>query len=470
VRYDSLYFAFFLAFVWLAFVMLPWRGWILLAASIAFYSAAGVRDSLLAAAIILSNYAFQFPIQRDRRWLYPALLVDFGCLAYFKYRVFLATAVGFDIFTQDIVIPLGISFYIFQLSAFLIDIARGRAQPFRSLARFALFKLFFSQLVAGPITRWRQFGPQVHRLFDGKLAIRTRWIGLGLGLCLLGLVKKVVFADSIGPVVDTIFREGPAGSAAAWLGVWLFTFQIYFDFSGYSDIAIGSAYLFGIRLPWNFATPFLASSIAQFWQRWHMTLTSYLRDYVFVPLADVRIASRRYRVSQHFLAMTLTMTLCGLWHGANFTFVIWGALQGVAMVFATLWSRYLRAPPAWAGWAATFAFCVTASVFFRSPSVAYAFEYLATMFSFRAGWPAAEVNTASGWHIPADGLGGVLIVAGCLALLALHWLEAQLFTRRAFVLLRKADGTVLRAFFAAAAIWLLMLPKAQDNPFIYFRF
>jgi alginate O-acetyltransferase complex protein AlgI len=470
VRYDSLYFAFFLATVWLAFALLPWRGWILLAASIAFYAAAGMRDSMLAAVVILSNYGFQFLIARDRRWLYGALLLDFGCLAYFKYRVFLATTVGFDVFTQDIVIPLGISFYIFQLSAFLIDISRGRAQPFHSLARFALFKLYFSQLVAGPITRWRQFGPQVHRLFDGKLYVRSRLVGLGLGLCLLGLVKKVVLADSIGPIVDAIFREGPAGSAAAWLGAWLFTFQIYFDFSGYSDIAIGSAYLFGIRLPRNFATPFLAPSIAQFWQRWHMTLTSYLRDYVFIPLADLRMVSRRYRVPQHFFAMILTMALCGLWHGANFTFVVWGALQGIAIVLATIWSRNFRAPPAVIGWAATFAFCVVTAVFFRSPNLRYAFDYLGTMFGLHGGFPALPDQAAAAWQLPVDSAGGLLIVTGCLALLALHWLEARVTTLRAAMFLWRLDGTCLRAVFAGAALWLLLLPKVQDNPFIYFRF
>jgi len=470
VRYDTLYFAFFLALVWLAFLLLPWRGWILLAASVLFYAVAGLRDSVLAAVIILSNYAFQFPIQRDRRWLYPALLIDFGCLAYFKYRVFLTSAVGFDVFTHDIVIPLGISFYIFQLSAFLIDIAHGKAQPFRSLARFALFKLFFSQLVAGPITRWRQFGPQVHRLFDGKLAIRSSLIGLGLGLCLLGLVKKVLFADSIAPTVDAIFRDGPADSAAAWLGAWLFMFQIYFDFSGYSDIAIGSAYLFGIRLPINFATPLLASSIAQFWQRWHITLASYLRDYVFIPLADTKWTTRRHRIAQHFLAIIATMALCGLWHGANFTFVIWGALQGAAMVFATLWSRRFRPPPAWTGWAATFAFCVMASVFFRSPNVGYAFHYLGTMFSFGDASDASAEQAPHGWHLPSDAITALLITAGCLALLAMHWLEAKLFTRRALVLILRFDGIFLRALFAGAALWLLLLPKAQDNPFIYFRF
>jgi alginate O-acetyltransferase complex protein AlgI len=183
MSYDSLYFAFFLAVVWLAFQLLPRQGWILLVASVVFYAAAGLRDSVLAAAIILLNYGLQFPIVRDRRWLYLALIINFGCLAYFKYRVFLADAAGSNLFTGEIIIPLGISFYVFQLSAFLIDITRRRAQPFVSLPRFALFKLFFGQLIAGPIMRWRQFGPQVNRLFDGKPSLRGhRFVGLGLGL------------------------------------------------------------------------------------------------------------------------------------------------------------------------------------------------------------------------------------------------------------------------------------------------
>jgi alginate O-acetyltransferase complex protein AlgI len=174
MSYDTFYFALFLAATWAAFVVLPWRGYVLLLASIGFYAVAGLRDSLLAIAVILVNYAFQFAIMRDRRWLYCALVLNIGCLAYFKYRVFLATAAGFDVFTH-LVIPLGISFYIFQLTAFLIDLSRGRAKPFYSLPRFALFKLFFGQLVAGPIMRWRQFGPQVHRLFDGTLPRDRAW-------------------------------------------------------------------------------------------------------------------------------------------------------------------------------------------------------------------------------------------------------------------------------------------------------
>ncbi len=220
MSYDTFYFALFLAVTWAAFAVLPWRGYVLLLASIGFYAVAGLRDSLLAAAVILVNYAFQFAIMRDRRWLYGALVLNIGCLAYFKYRVFLETAAGLDVFAQHLVIPLGISFYIFQLTAFLIDLSRGRAKPFYSLPRFALFKLFFGQLVAGPIMRWRQFGPQIHRLFDGTLPQR-RLLGIALGLCLVGLIKKVVFADALAPFVETIFHNGPASAAAAWLGIFL---------------------------------------------------------------------------------------------------------------------------------------------------------------------------------------------------------------------------------------------------------
>jgi len=462
VSYDSLYFAFFLAAVWVLFDLLPWRGAILLLASIVFYAAAGPRDSAIAAAVILANYGFQFAIVRERRWLSVALAANFGCLAYFKYRVFLAGAAGSELFGGAIVIPLGISFYVFQLSAFMIDISRGRALPFASLPRFALFKLFFGQLVAGPIMRWREFGPQVNALFDRKPSRPgRRLIGLGLALCLLGLAKKLLLADSIAPFADTIFREGPQNAAAAWLGAWLFAFQIYFDFSGYSDIALGLGHIFGLRLARNFDTPFCAASIQALWQRWHMTLTRFLRDYVFVPLADMRLPGRRHRMVQHFGAMVLTMTLCGLWHGAGWNFVVWGALQGVGMVGEALWQRNLPTPPAWAGWALTFMFFLVTLVFFRADDVGSALSYLGTI---------AGTGGSGAAGVPADGFGGLAVAAACAALIALHRGEAALFTRRATRLVLRADGLFLRALLAGLALWLLILPKAQENPFIYFRF
>ena len=455
MSYDTLYFALFLTAVWLAFDRLPWRGWILLAASIVFYAAAGPRDSLLAAAIILVNFAFQFLILRDRLWLYLALVIDFGCLAYFKYRVFLASAAGVDLFTQKIVIPLGISFYIFQLSAFLIDLARGRALPFYSLARFALFKLFFGQLIAGPIMRWRQFGPQVHALFEGKLARRDRLIGLGLGLCLLGLIKKVVFADSLSPFVDSVFRDGPADIYAAWFGIWLFGFQIYFDFSGYSDIAIGLGYLFGLRLAFNFRQPYLTRTPQAFWRHWHITLSQWIRDYLYVPLGGHR-GSHLRQIS----VLVAVMGLAGLWHGANWTFVAWGiAWAAVILVWRFAGEALARLGPA--EWLLMLVVTMVLWTFFRAANFGAAISYLGTLFG------AGGMGSA---RLPSDGAGGVLILAVCLGLLALHWLEAQLFTRRALSTLRRLDGPFLRAFFAGSAIWLLLLPKTESNPFIYFRF
>jgi D-alanyl-lipoteichoic acid acyltransferase DltB (MBOAT superfamily) len=358
----------------------------------------------------------------------------------------------------DTALPLGISFYSFQALAYHIDIVRHRNAPARSFPEFLLFKAFFPQLIAGPIVRPNQTLPQIQRIFDNKWR-RHRLLVFGLGLIVLGLVKKVVLADSLAPVVDDIFYARPSSAYFAWLGAVLFMFQIYFDFSGYSDIAIGSAYLLGVRLPRNFATPFLAPNIQQLWQRWHITLTLFLRDYVFLPLADMRIAARRYRVAQHFCAMVLTMALCGLWHGAGWNFVLWGALQGIAMVFAALWSRYLRSPPAAIGWAATIIFFVTTLVFFRSPNLDYAFNYLGTMLSFGGGWPAVD-DAAPPWQV----------AAGVAALFALHWVEFRLQETSVLRVMRRVEGPLSRGFLTGLALLLILIPVTNMNPFIYFRF
>jgi len=453
MSYDTLYFALFLAVTWAAFAVLPWHGPVLLAASIAFYAVAGIRDSALAATVILVNYGFQFLILRNRRWLYPALVFNIGVLAYFKYRVFLETAAGLDVF-QHLVIPLGISFYIFQLSAFLIDLSRGRAQPFYSLPRFALFKLFFGQLVAGPIMRWRQFGPQIHRLFDGTLPPR-RLIGIALGLCLVGLVKKVVFADSLAPIVETIFHNGPRDAAAAWLGIFLFSSQVYFDFSGYSDIALGLGYLFGLRLAVNFRQPFAALTPQDFWRRWHITLSFWIRDYLFTPLARLK----RSRAWQE-IALVIALALAGLWHGANWTFIVWGVGWGLAILLWHAVGHHLS-PLGKAQWPLTFGIWLVLLVFFRSSDVAAALRYIATMFDGRSAGTAP---------LPDDGAGGALIALGCGGLMALHWTEGYLHTQRTVLLMRRLEGPLLRALLAGLAFWLLLLPKVQENPFIYFRF
>jgi D-alanyl-lipoteichoic acid acyltransferase DltB (MBOAT superfamily) len=342
----------------------PWPALMLIVASLLFYAAAGPLDMIVFLAAVTINWLIQIAVPADRRRIWVAIIVNVGLIGYFKYRNMLLGELGLVGSYVDSALPLGISFYSFQALAYHIDVVRGRNGPARSFPEFFLFKAFFPQLIAGPIVRPSQTLPQIQRVFDGKWR-RHRLLTFGLGLIVLGLTKKVVLADSLAPVVDDIFFARPDSAYLAWLGAILFTFQIYFDFSGYSDIAIGSAYLLGVRLPQNFATPFLAASIQQLWQRWHITLTQFLRDYLFIPLADMRVVARRYRIVQHFCAIVFTMTLCGLWHGAGWNFVLWGALQGVAMVFAALWSRHLPSPPVLIGWAATILFFVTTLVFFR---------------------------------------------------------------------------------------------------------
>ncbi len=454
MSYDTLYFAAFLAVVWIGFRVFPWGGWVLLAASIVFYSVAGLRDAILATSLILLNYGFQFLILRNPRWLLVILTINFACLAYFKYRVVLATSAGINFYTGDVVIPLGISFYVFQLSAFMVDIKRKTALPFYSLPRFALFKLFFGQLVAGPIMRWRQFGWQVNQAFDGTLR-QHRLLGLGLALCLLGLTKKIVFADSFAPIVDTIFREGPATPSVAWLGAWLFGFQIYFDFSGYSDIALGIAYLFGMRLALNFRQPYLSRTPQEFWQRWHITLSRWIRDYLYIPLGGNRGGKLRAA------AVLLTvMGLAGLWHGANWTFMVWGIGWGILIMIWRLGGEQIARVPA-LPWLVTVASAFLLWVFFRAPDTALAISYVGTMFGAR---------TSGSAQLPNDNLGGLLILAGCLALVLLHWLEARLFSVRIALLFRRFDGPLLRGLLIGLSLWLLLLPKASDAPFIYFRF
>src|SRR5215467_13104247 len=425
----------------------PWRALMLIVASLIFYAAAGPFDMGVFLGAVILNWRVQVAVPADRRRIVAAVIVNVGLIGYFKYRNMLLGDVNVTGSFVNTALPLGISFYSFQALAYHIDVVRGRNPPARSFPEFLLFKAFFPQLIAGPIVRPNQTLPQIQRIFDNKWR-RHRLLVFGLGLIVLGLVKKVALADSLAPVVDDIFHAQPSSAYFAWLGAVLFMFQIYFDFSGYSDIAIGSAYLLGIRLPRNFATPFLASSIQELWQRWHITLTLFLRDYVFLPLADMRLVARRYRVMQHFAAIVLTMALCGLWHGAGWNFVVWGALQGIGIVFAALWSRYLPSPPPPVGWAATITFFVVTLVFFRSPNLGYAFDYLDTMLSFRGGWPTAADDAAPPWQV----------MVGIGALFILHWAEFRLQRTEVLLALRRLDGPVMRGLLAGLSVLLILLP------------
>jgi len=352
----------------------------------------------------------------------------------------------------EVIVPVGISFYTFEAINYTVDVYRGKCRAAHDLTHFMLFVLIFPHLVAGPIVRARGFLPLVAR--------RKHWSWLrantGVLLVLMGVVKKMAIADRIAMYVDPVFAD-PASFATAtlWLALVAYAIQIYCDFSGYSDIALGLAHLLGYHLAQNFNMPLVAPSIAEFWKRWHISLSSWIRDYVFIPLGGSR--GTRW---QTYRNLVVTFTLCGMWHGAGWNFVLWGTLQGIAMVFAALWSRYLPSPPAPLGWAATITFFVVTLVFFRSPNLGYAFNYLDTMLSFRGGWPTVVDDAAPPWEV----------VAGVVGLFALHWIEFRLQQPGVLRVMRRAEGPVSRGFLSGVALLLILIPVTNVNPFIYFRF
>lgn len=280
-----------------------------------------------------------------KAWVGASIAVNMALLGTFKYWNFALTSVhdGASLFGHDLQVPLhhlalpvGISFYTFETMSYTIDVYRGHIKPARSLLDFVLFISFFPKLVAGPIVRAADFLPQI----AGEPTLRRHQVSEGLFLIGTGLVKKVVFANYIGVnMVDRVFRNPDLyTSAETIVGLYAFTLQMFCDFSGYTDLARGSAKLFGLELNENFDRPYTATSIAEFWRRWHMTLSTWLRDYLYYPLGGSKVGGARA-----YFNLWLTMFLIGLWHGAKWTFVLYGTLQGLAMVAHRFWTRRAEA-------------------------------------------------------------------------------------------------------------------------------
>jgi D-alanyl-lipoteichoic acid acyltransferase DltB (MBOAT superfamily) len=283
---------------------------------------------------------------RARRWiLILGLVFNLGLLGYFKYAEFVvsnaALMLGQSWSVGHIVLPLAISFFTFQQITYLVDCWRDQTQP-PNLARYLLFVAFFPQLIAGPIVHHYELLPQ----FDDLAARRPRLGPLVAGLTIFfaGLFKKVVLADSIGAHADAVFDAVAMGAAVsgvdAWIGTFAFGFQIYFDFSAYSDMAIGLALMIGIRLPLNFNSPYKAANIIDFWRRWHMTLSRFLRDHLYVPLGG-----NRHGRAKQMRNILIVMVLGGLWHGAGWGFVLWGGLHGLFLVLNHVWRTFGRPLP-----------------------------------------------------------------------------------------------------------------------------
>ena len=456
MSFDNLAF-FLLAFA--AFLLsrpIRTRLWVYLLASAAFYAFAGWRDLALLAGVVGFNYCLSFRVERARGWLIAVVATDILVLAFFKYRAFLLGAgLAGDLFVGAITIPLGISFYTFQLIAYQVDVATGRVPLVRSFFQFASFALFFPQLVSGPISRAEMLSPQ-WRCIRNFRPRRLRFPGYGLLLCLQGVVKKVVLADALAPHLSAIFTLGPADAMTAWLGAFLFGFQLYFDFSGYSDIAIGVAFLLGLRLPFNFRRPFLAVGPQAFWRRWHITLSDWIRDYVFIPLAGAAPRGKAWRD----VTLVATMGLMGLWHGAGWTFIWWGVAWGMYLV---VWHG-IRDHIARLGRGAWLLHMVIVSwlwVLFRSPDMPFAGVYTKAMFG--AGVPG-------GAALADDAAGFASWIALATLCVVLHWGEERIAQPAALMRLRRLDGPVLWGFTLGVIFLLFALPKSNMNPFLYFRF
>lgn len=308
------------------------RQWILLSASLVFYSFWSVP--LVSLLIISSAIDFycgkRVAVTRDRRWVFLSLITNLGLLGYFKYVNFgigvFADAVGalginISVPTLEIILPLGISFYTFQSMSYTLDMYRGQYPPCKSFSQFALYVTFFPQLIAGPIVRANEFLLQLAK----PRRLRLVFLCQGLTLFVIGVFKKIVLADHAGVFANAIFDSpNEFTSFLALAGVFAFSFQIYFDFSAYTDMARGLGYLFGYRLPINFNRPYSALGIRDFWRRWHITLSRWLRDYLYFSLGGSRKGQMRTVAN-----VMLTMLLGGLWHGASWNFVIWGGIHGV---------------------------------------------------------------------------------------------------------------------------------------------
>jgi len=377
-----------------------WRmGWLLLA-SLVFYGYWDIRFLPLLLVSVVMNWSLARLYGRVGHPALPlaGVVANLLVIGVFKYANFFAgnlLLVAGDRFNPwDIVLPLGISFFTFQQISYLLDLRRGRA-PVYPFGHYALYVTFFPQLIAGPIVRHNelidQFG--LAPLREGAAERLSR----GLTLFLIGLVKKVVLADKLAEIATplyTLIAEGKSLSLAeAWVAAGGYTLQLYFDFSGYSDMAIGLGLLFGFTIPTNFNAPYVALSIRDFWRRWHITLSRFLRDYLYIPLGG-----NRYGLPRQIYALMVTMILGGLWHGAGWTFVLWGTWHGLGLVGNHLWEMTGLKLPRAVAWLVTMLFIIFGWVVFRSETLPQAWTMLATMTGWH-GWSLVVNDVPNRWHI-----------------------------------------------------------------------
>jgi len=472
--FNSLAFAIFLPVVLALYYILSFKGQnrMLLVASLFFYAWWDWRFLGLLALTILIDFYASHAVYRatthkaKKRWMLLSVISNVTVLVIFKYSNFFVKSfaiflskLGFAVHlpTLALVLPIGISFYTFMSMAYVIDVYRGQLKPTPHLFDFSLFVCYFPHLVAGPILRAPQLLPQLTQ----ERRIKLEQIRDGIALIVIGYVRKVVIADLLAPFVGEAFsRMDSMGSGDLIIRMYLFAIQVYGDFAGYSDIARGVSKLFGIELNLNFATPYLSQNITEHWRRWHISLSSWLRDYVYIPLGG----SRKGKI-RTYLNNFLTMLIGGLWHGANWTYVVWGGLNGIFLgihkayldITGKTTSRTIQ-PTKWkfiTPIKVLFVFSITAfvDIIFRSPNISIAWKYVSKMCSFKGG--ISNIGTS------------VYVIPFVVLSFALDSLQYTGWGAR-FV----AQASLWKRAIVFGALFTAVLAAGADNsqPFIYYQF
>jgi alginate O-acetyltransferase complex protein AlgI len=443
------------------------RSALILLFSYAFYAWWRPDFLFLLIGVSVGSYAFALAIDaatdQVKRYslLYIAVALNLATLAYFKYANFgvgsfnaALTALGIaPILFTHVLLPIGLSFYIFHAISYLVDIYRKEAPPARNLIDFAAFIALFPHLVAGPVLRYHllaeQFRSRVHSIAN---------FAQGCKVFMLGFCLKVLIADSVAPIADAVFSSAAPSFIDAWLGTFAYTVQLFFDFSGYSSMAVGLALMIGFKFPENFNDPYLSTSITDFWKRWHMSLSNWLREYLYIPLGG-----NRKGIWRTYINLFLTMQLGGIWHGANWTFVAWGAWHGVLLAIEKFWAdKHGPLPlPHWLRVAKTFVLVMIGWVFFRADSLTDAmrmFKAMLGMNSVSIGQTASQtaISQATIWQANSDAL--LVLLIGAILVYAMP-------------LIRRYAHTPIRFLIIPLFVWALATLSSQSfTPFLYFQF
>ncbi|MGI2292665.1 MBOAT family O-acyltransferase [Paenibacillus sp. GXUN7292] len=475
--FNSPIFLFFLIIVALLFYLLPKaRMYILAIANALFYAYAGFSYFVLFFIVVSSVYFISKGLQTKWRKLALAsgLTIVLGNLSFFKYSIFLIgnmeRLLGFQfdlsgtiLADRSILLPIGISFYSFQLIAYLIDVYRKQLQPSRSLLQFWVFIALFAHSAAGPILRGNDFLPQLEAI--KKIRPESNRFKLGVTYICLGLIKKLVIVEYIAPYVNDYYdRASSLSGVEAWLASYLFAFQIYFDFSAYSEMAVGIGLLLGLQLDLNFRTPYLSANANEFWRRWHITLSQWIRDYIFILLGGSRVANWRI-----YFNLIAAMAISGLWHGAAWTFIIWGVYHGVLSAGHRMYKIIIKKCKLEAIWSSRIYHIFAVFIFFQLTVIGWVF-FRANTFS-EALLLIKRMLTIQHVELTPE-LSHLCIVVICLY--ALHIIEAiavKYFGAVASFWQRRIPAIVRGAVYAIlATVILSYLVHSEGSSFIYFQF